>query len=164
MKWKTANWINGSSWGHWWIHINPTQCCVARNKRCIGWAYWYRICDNMIVFFWLSSIYDIKNQSVRRSMYVFFLGPRAPYTLYVRCDGDLFSRESTFTFLLKSWFVIKAKKILPCPRERFFFSFLFFNLSVTRERRFELIVIRTPFCFAWWIFETLKNVGLVLQR
>ena len=31
-----------------------------------------------------------------------FLGARVPYSLYVRCDGDLFFCESSFIFLLKS--------------------------------------------------------------
>ena len=84
------------------IYINPTQCCVGRQQLIIICsAHWYRFCDKIVLFHSLSSIYDIKDHSVRRSMYVYFLAPRVLYTLHVRGDGDLFSRESSFTFFVE---------------------------------------------------------------
>ena len=72
------------------------------------------------------------------------------FTVYVGCDEDLFSRASwlSFLFLLKSWFVIKDGKLLPCRREHFFLMerHLWMKIWISRDSRtFFFLFLRDEF-------------------
>ena len=82
------------------------------------------------------------------------------YIVYTyTCDGDLFSHESSLMFLLKSWFVIKDGKLLPCPRDRLLFlteRHLWITISINRDSWTFIFYVMNFWKFAkcLYCFET----------
>ena len=77
------------------------------------------------------------------------------FTLYVRCDEDLFSRASwlSFIFLLKSWLKMVSSFHVDVN--------IFFKWNVTREWRFKLILIRELF---FYLRDEFAKICTILER